>query len=142
VFSFKLKKDSSSPSVETLSVQTAFSSRSLCGQKEIENEVSSSSSLSLQVKLLKYCIIFCSRWKFISVPKSQHTTVNYNQQLSKHTYTPNLYGLGTLTPIEFVQQDLFWSSSNTNWPSKNQSNPVDNRTRCCRNQLLLVYIVA
>jgi hypothetical protein len=46
--------------------------------------------------------------------KIQHTTVNYNQQLSEHTYTSNIYGLGTLTPIEFVQQDLFWSPSNTN----------------------------
>jgi hypothetical protein len=46
--------------------------------------------------------------------KIQHTTVNYNQQLSEHTYTSNIYGLGTLTPIEFVQQDLFWSPSKTN----------------------------
>jgi hypothetical protein len=54
--------------------------------------------------------------------KTQHTTVKHSQQLSRHTYTSNLYGLGTLTPIEFVQQDLFWSSSNTNWPSK--TNPI------------------
>jgi hypothetical protein len=30
-------------------------------------------------------------------PKSQHTTVRHSQQLSEHTYTSNLYGLGTLT---------------------------------------------
>jgi hypothetical protein len=28
---------------------------------------------------------FYSRWKFISVPKSQHTTVKYTQPFSKHT---------------------------------------------------------
>jgi hypothetical protein len=27
---------------------------------------------------------FCSRWKFISVPKSQHSTVKCNQPFSKH----------------------------------------------------------
>jgi hypothetical protein len=50
--------------------------------------------------------------------KSQHTTVKHSQQLFKHMYTSNLYGLGTLTPIEFVQQDHFRSSSKTNWLSK------------------------
>jgi hypothetical protein len=59
--------------------------------------------------------------------KTQHTTVKHSQQLSKHTYMSNLYGLGTLTPIEFVQQDLFWSSSNTNWPSK--TNPIPQTTK-------------
>jgi hypothetical protein len=73
--------------------------------------------------------------------KIQHTTVNYNQQLSELTYTSNLYGLGTQTPLEFFQQDLFWSSSNTNWPAKHQTNTVDNKTRYCGNQLLLVYNV-
>jgi hypothetical protein len=28
---------------------------------------------------------FCSRWTFISVPKTQHTTVQHNQPFSKHT---------------------------------------------------------
>jgi hypothetical protein len=55
--------------------------------------------------------------------KTQHTTIKYNQQLLDHTYTSNLYGLGTLTPVQFVQQDLFWSSSNTNWPSKTSPIP-------------------
>jgi hypothetical protein len=68
--------------------------------------------------------------------KIQHTTVNYNQQLSEHTYTSNKYGLGTLTPIEFVQQDLFWSSSNTNWPSK----PIQSRIQ--QNSLLWKSITA
>jgi hypothetical protein len=31
--------------------------------------------------------------------KTQHTTVKHSQQLFEHTYTSNLYGLGTLTPI-------------------------------------------
>jgi hypothetical protein len=53
-------------------------------------------------------------------PKSQHTTVKHSQQLFGHTYTSNLYGLGTLTPIEFFQQDLLWQSSNTNSHSCSQ----------------------
>jgi hypothetical protein len=69
-------------------------------------------------------------------PKIQHTTVNYNQHLSEHTYTSNLYGLGTLTPIEFVQQDLLWSLSNTNWPSK----PIQSRRQ--QNSLLWKSITA
>jgi hypothetical protein len=31
--------------------------------------------------------------------RSQYTTVKHSQQLFEHTYTSNLYGLGTLTPI-------------------------------------------
>jgi hypothetical protein len=34
--------------------------------------------------------------------KTQHTTVKQSQQLFKHAYTSNLYGLGTLTPLEFA----------------------------------------
>jgi hypothetical protein len=45
--------------------------------------------------------------------KSKDTTVRHSQQLFEHTYTSNLYDLGTLTPIEFSQQDLLWQSSNT-----------------------------
>jgi hypothetical protein len=45
--------------------------------------------------------------------KSQYTTVKHSQQLFKHMYTSNPHGLGTLTPIEFFQQDLLWQSSNT-----------------------------
>jgi hypothetical protein len=33
---------------------------------------------------------FYSRWKFISVPKSQHTTVKYNQPFSKHIHASTL----------------------------------------------------
>jgi hypothetical protein len=66
-------------------------------------------------------------------PKTQHTTVNYKQNT---TYTSNLYGLGTLTPIEFFQQHLFWSSSNTNWPSK----PIQSRRQ--QNSLLWKSITA
>jgi hypothetical protein len=45
--------------------------------------------------------------------KSQYTTVKHSRQLFEHTYTSDLYGTGTLTPIEFFQQDLLWQSSNT-----------------------------
>jgi hypothetical protein len=53
-------------------------------------------------------------------PKSQHTTVKHSQQLFEHTYMSNLYGLRTLTPIEFFQQDLLWQTSNTNSHSCSQ----------------------
>jgi hypothetical protein len=45
--------------------------------------------------------------------KSQYTTVKHSWQLSEHIYTSNPRSLGTLTPIEFFQQDLLWQSSNT-----------------------------
>jgi hypothetical protein len=45
--------------------------------------------------------------------KSQYTTVKHSRQLFEHTYTSDPHGLGTLTPIEFFQQDLLWQSSNT-----------------------------
>jgi hypothetical protein len=45
--------------------------------------------------------------------KSQYTTVKHSRKLLEHKYTSDLYGTGTLTPIEFFQQDLLWLSSNT-----------------------------
>jgi hypothetical protein len=48
--------------------------------------------------------------------KTQHTTVKHSQQLFEHTYTSNLYGLGTLTaaskPIQSRKQQnsLLWKS--------------------------------
>jgi hypothetical protein len=45
--------------------------------------------------------------------KSQYTTVKHSRQLLEHTYTSDPHGLGTLTPIDFFQQDLLWQSSNT-----------------------------
>jgi hypothetical protein len=39
--------------------------------------------------------------------------VKHSRQLFEHTYMSNLYGTGTLTPIEFFQQYLLWQSSNT-----------------------------
>jgi hypothetical protein len=45
--------------------------------------------------------------------KSQYTTVKHSRQLFEHTYTSDPHSLGTLTPIEFFQQDLLWQSSNT-----------------------------
>jgi hypothetical protein len=45
-------------------------------------------------------------------PTSQYTTVKHSQKLFEHTYTSNPHDLGTLTPIEFFQQDLLWQSSN------------------------------
>jgi hypothetical protein len=41
---------------------------------------------------------FYSRWKFISVPKSQHTTVKYNQPFSKHTRESTLSDVPHKTP--------------------------------------------
>jgi hypothetical protein len=49
--------------------------------------------------------------------KTQHTTVKHSQQLFEHTYTSNLYSLGTLTaaskPIQSrrQQKSLLWKSS-------------------------------
>jgi hypothetical protein len=54
-------------------------------------------------------------------PKSQYTTVKHSRQLFEHTYTSDPHGLGTLTPIEFFQQDLLWLSSNTHSHSCSQS---------------------
>jgi hypothetical protein len=48
-------------------------------------------------------------------PKSQYTTVKHSQKLFEHTYTSDPHGPGTLTPIEFFQQDLLWQSSNTHF---------------------------
>jgi hypothetical protein len=45
--------------------------------------------------------------------KSQYTTVKHSRKLFEHTYTSDPHGVGTLTPIEFFQQDLLWQSSNT-----------------------------
>jgi hypothetical protein len=52
--------------------------------------------------------------------KSQYTAVKHSQQLSEHTYTSDPHSLGTLTPIEFFQQDLLWLSSNTHSHSCSQ----------------------
>jgi hypothetical protein len=53
-------------------------------------------------------------------PKSQYTTVKHSQKLLEHTYASDPHGLGTLTPIEFFQQDLLWQSSNTHSNSCSQ----------------------
>jgi hypothetical protein len=52
--------------------------------------------------------------------KSQYTTIKHSQQLFEHTYTSDPHGLGTLTPIEFFQQDLLWQSSITPFHSYSQ----------------------
>jgi hypothetical protein len=52
---------------------------------------------------------FYSRWKFISVPKSQHTTVKYNQPFSKHTS-------GVCTQ-RCPTQDSFYMTSSGNLPT-------------------------
>jgi hypothetical protein len=51
--------------------------------------------------------------------KCQYTTVEHSRKLLEHTYTSDLYGTGTLTPIGFFQQDL-WQSSNTHSHSCSQ----------------------
>jgi hypothetical protein len=52
--------------------------------------------------------------------KSQYTTIKHSRKLLEHTYTSDPQGLGTLTPIEFFQQDLLWQSSNTHSHSCSQ----------------------
>jgi hypothetical protein len=76
--------------------------------------------------ILNYTILYCnvfgvlySRWNFITL-QSQYTTVKHSRQLFEHTYTSDLHGLGTLTPIEFFQQDLLWKPSNTHSNSCSQ----------------------
>jgi hypothetical protein len=78
--------------------------------------------INLYINLQKYCNVlgmFYSRWNFIAL-QSQYTTVKHSQQLLEHAYTSDVYGLGTLTPIEFFQQDLLWQSSNTHSHSCSQ----------------------
>jgi hypothetical protein len=71
--------------------------------------------------------------------KSQYTTVKHSQQLFEHMYTSNLYGLGTLTPIEFFQQDLLWQSSNTHSHSCSQRASKHTRSIRCRAIGLLAH---
>jgi hypothetical protein len=52
--------------------------------------------------------------------KSQYTTVKHSRKLFEHTYTSDLYGTGTLAPIQFFQQDLLWQSSITHFHSYSQ----------------------
>jgi hypothetical protein len=67
-------------------------------------------------------------------PKSQYTTVKHSQQLFEHTYTSDLYGLGTLNPIEFFQQDLLWQSSNIH--SHSCSHKASKHTRSIRRRAI------
>jgi hypothetical protein len=71
-----------------------------------------------------YCIVTYSGVLFhdgtLLHSKSQYTSVKHSQKLFEHTYTSDPYGLGTLTPIEFFQQDLLWQSSNTHSHSCSQ----------------------
>jgi hypothetical protein len=60
--------------------------------------------------------------------KSQYTTVKHSRKLSEHTYTSDPHGTGTLTPIEFFQQDLLWQSSNTHSHSCSQKASKHNRS--------------
>jgi hypothetical protein len=66
--------------------------------------------------------------------KSQYTTVKHNRQLFEHTYTSDPHGLGTLTPIEFFQQDLLWRSSNTH--SHSCSQEASKHTRSIRRRAI------
>jgi hypothetical protein len=65
--------------------------------------------------------------------KSQYTTVKHSRKLLERTYTSNLYGTGTLTPIEFFQQDLLWQSSNTRFQT-HQVNPSSGYRSTCTPQ--------
>jgi hypothetical protein len=73
--------------------------------------------------------------------KSQYTTVKHSRKLFEHVYTSDLYGLGTLTPIEFFQQDLLWQSSNTHshscsikLPNTRRDNPSSGYWSTCTPQ--------
>jgi hypothetical protein len=73
--------------------------------------------------------------------KSQYTTVKHSRQLSEHTYTSDPHGLGTLTPIEFFQQDPLWQSSNTHshscsikFPNTRRDNPSSGYWSTCTPQ--------
>jgi hypothetical protein len=66
--------------------------------------------------------------------KSQYTTVKHSQQLLEHTYTSDPHGPGTLTPIEFFQQDLLWLSSNTH--SHSCSQKASKHTRSIRRRAI------
>jgi hypothetical protein len=66
--------------------------------------------------------------------KSQHTTVKHSRKLLEHMYTSDLYGRGTLTPIEFFQQHLLWQSSNTHFHS--YSHKASKHTRSIRRQAI------
>jgi hypothetical protein len=65
-------------------------------------------------------------------PKSQYITVKHSQQLFEHTYMSDPHGLGTLTPIEFFQQDLLWQSSNTHSHSCSHKASKHTRSICRR----------
>jgi hypothetical protein len=72
--------------------------------------------------LLKYCNVLGGSIHDGTLlhSKSQYTTVKHSRKLLEHTYTSDLTGTGTLTPIEFFQQDLLWLSSNTHSHSCSQ----------------------
>jgi hypothetical protein len=46
-------------------------------------------------------------------PKVNTLQLKRSRKLLEHTYTSDPHGTGTLTPIEFFQQDLLLQSSNT-----------------------------
>jgi hypothetical protein len=80
-----------------------------------ENEVYLPSDTITAIRIHKDIVtlgVLYSRWNFIALQKSIHYNT-HSRKLLEHTYTSDQYGLGTLTPIEFFQQDLLWQSSNT-----------------------------
>jgi hypothetical protein len=64
-----------------------------------------------------------SLWKFISVPKTQHTTVQYNQPFSKHT--SGVYNLRCPT------QESFYRTSSGNLPTRTQILAVRESPNTC-----------
>jgi hypothetical protein len=73
--------------------------------------------------------------------KSQYTTVKHSRKLLEHTYTSDPHGLGTLTLIEFFQQDLLWQSYNTHshscsikLPNTRRDNPSSGYRSTCTSQ--------
>jgi hypothetical protein len=89
-----------------------------------------------EIYLSKYCNVLgvlYSRWNFIAL-QNQYTTVKHSRKLFEHTYTSDLYGLGTPTPIEFFRQDLLWRSSNTH--SHSCSQKASKHTRSIRRRAI------
>jgi hypothetical protein len=76
-------------------------------------------------------------------------SLKHSRNLLNHTYTSEPHGLGTLTPIEFFQQDLLWQSSNTRshscsikLPNTRRDNPSSGyRSTCTLQRHLGVYII-
>jgi hypothetical protein len=82
-------------------------------------------------------------------PKIQYTTVKHSQKLFERTCTSNLYGLGTLTPIEFFHRTSCGNLPTLTpilavrkFPNTRRDNPSSGyRSTCTPQQHLGVYSI-